>query len=159
MLTKSTKNDNIFYKKTLLKSLPCVKGGGPPKQLGGIAMKYKHNKEIVPLAKALRMNMTKEEKRLWYDYLREYPIRFIRQKVIGQYIVDFYCAKAKLVIELDGSQHYDDKGIEKDALRTEFLEQYGLKVIRISNLDITKNFEGVCIFIDNEVKQSLSQLR
>ena len=121
-------------------------------------MKYKHNKEIVPLAKALRMNMTKEEKRLWYDYLREYPIRFIRQKVIGQYIVDFYCAKAKLVIELDGSGHYDDKVIEKDVLRTEFLEQYGLKVIRISNLDITKNFEGVCIFIDNKVKQSLSQL-
>ncbi len=122
-------------------------------------MDYKHNKQIVPLAKALRKNMTKEEKHLWYDYLREYPIRFTRQKVIGKYIVDFYCAKAKLIIELDGSQHYDDKGIEKDALRTEFLEQYRLKVIRISNLDINKNFEGVCIFIDNEVKQSLSQLR
>ncbi len=122
-------------------------------------MDYKHNKEIVPLAKTLRKNMTKEEKHLWYDYLREYPIRFIRQKVIGKYIVDFYCAKAKLVIELDGSQHYEDKGIEKDTLRTEFLEQYGLKVIRISNLDISKNFEGVCMIINNEVKQSLSQLR
>ncbi len=119
-------------------------------------MNYKHNKEIVPLAKILRKNMTKEEKHLWYDYLREYPIRFIRQKVIGKYIVDFYCAKAKLIIELDGSQHYDDKGIEKDDLRTEFLEQYRLKIIRISNLDINKNFEGVCTFIDNEVKQSLS---
>lgn len=116
-------------------------------------MDYKHNKQIVPLAKVLRKNMTKEEKHLWYDYLREYPIRFIRQKVIGKYIVDFYCAKARLVIELDGSQHYEDKEIEKDALRTEYLEQYGLKVIRISNLDINKNFEGVCIFIDNEVKQ------
>ena len=122
-------------------------------------MDYKHNREIVPLAKTLRKNMTKEEKHLWYDYLREYPIRFIRQKVIGKYIVDFYCAKAKLIIELDGSGHYEDKGIEKDALRTESLEQYGLKVIRISNLDINKNFEGVCLFIDNEVKQSLSQLR
>ena len=110
-------------------------------------MDYKHNKEIVPLAKALRKNMTKEEKHLWYDYLKEYPIRFIRQKVIGKYIVDFYCAKAKLVVELDGSQHYEDKKIEKDALRTEFLEQYGLKVIRIPNLDINKNFEGVCILI------------
>ena len=118
-------------------------------------MDYKHNKEIVPLAKELRKNMTKEEKHLWYDYLREYPIRFIRQKVIGKYIVDFYCAKAKLVIELDGSQHYDDKGIEKDALRTVFLEKYELKVIRISNLDINKNFEEVCMFIDNEVMQSL----
>ena len=103
--------------------------------------------------------MTKEENHLWYDFLRTYPVRFSRQKVLGKYIVDFYCAKAKLVIELDGSQHYDDKGIEKDALRTEFLEQYGLKVIRISNLDIKKNFDGVCLFIDSEVKQSLSQLR
>ena len=121
-------------------------------------MDYKHNKEIIPLAKILRKNMTKEEKHLWYDYLKEYPIRFIRQKTIGKYIVDFYCAKAKIVIELDGSHHYEDNEIEKDTLRTEFLEQYGLKVIRISNFDINKNFEGVCMFINNEVKQSLSQL-
>ena len=122
-------------------------------------MDWKHNKEIVPLVKTLRKSMTKEEKYPWYDYLREYPIRFIRQKVIGKYIVDFYCSKAKLVVEMDGSQHYEDNGIEADALRTELLEQYGLKVIRISNLDTNKNFEGVCMFIDNEVKQSLSQLR
>ncbi len=121
-------------------------------------MDYKHNKDNVPLAKALRKNMTKEEKHLWYDYLRGHPIRFIRQKVIGKYIVDFYCAKAKLVIELDGSQHYEENKIEKDALRTEFFEQYGLKVIRISNLDINKNFEGVCVFIETEIRQSLSQL-
>ncbi len=122
-------------------------------------MNYKHNKEIVPFAKELRKNMTKEEKHLWYDYLRKYPVRFMRQKVIGKYIVDFYCAKAGLVVELDGSQHYEDVEMEKDAFRTEFLKQYGLKVIRVSNLDISKNFEGVCSFIDNEVKQSLSQLR
>ncbi len=103
--------------------------------------------------------MTKEEKHLWYDYLRTYPIRFIRQKVIGRYIVDFYCAKAKLVVELDGSQHYYDEGLKNDTIRTEFLKQYGLKVIRVSNLDISKNFEGVCTFIDMAVKQSLSQLR
>ena len=118
-------------------------------------MDYKHNKKIVPLAKALRNNLTKEEKHLWYDFLRNYPIRFIRQKVIGKYIVDFYCAKAKLVVELDGSQHYEDSGKAYDTLRTEFLEQYGLKVIRISNLDVNNNFEGVCLFIDSEVKQSL----
>ena len=122
-------------------------------------MNYKHNKDIVPLAKTLRKNMTKEERHLWYDYLREYPTRFIRQKVIGKYIVDFYCAQAKLIIELDGSQHYDDEAMEQDALRTEFLKQYGLAVIRIPNTDINKNFEEVCMFIDNEVKQSLSQLR
>ena len=73
--------------------------------------------------------------------MKENPVRFIRQKVIGKYIVDFYCAKANLVVELDGSQHYEDK--ENNALRTEFLEQYGLKVLKISNLDINKNFEGV----------------
>lgn len=121
-------------------------------------MDYKHNKELVPLAKMLRNNMTKEEKHLWYDYLRKYPVRFIRQKIIGKYILDFYCAQAKLAIELDGSQHYEPKNLEKDAVRTRYLEQYGIKVIRISNLDIYKNFEGVCSFIDYEVKQSLSQL-
>ena len=94
-------------------------------------MDYKHNKEIIPLAKALRKNMTKEEKHLWYDYLREYPIRFIRQKVIGKYIFYFYCAKAKLVIELDGSQHYDDKGIEKDAF---LIFQIKITIYRLPHL-------------------------
>jgi very-short-patch-repair endonuclease len=122
-------------------------------------MDRKYNSKIVPLARELRKNMTKEERHLWYDFLREYPEKFTRQKVLGKYITDFYCAKANIVIELDGSQHYEDNGMKQDALRTEFLEQYGLKVIRISNLDINKNFEGVCMFIDNEVKQSLSQLR
>ena len=150
---------------------PLCKGRWVAQQLGGIVssintavfggniMNRKHNKKIVPFAKNLRRNMTKEERHLWYDFLRQYPIRFIRQKVIGNYIVDFYCAKAKIIVELDGSQHYEDKGIKQDVLRTKFLEQYGLKVIRISNLDVCKNFEGVCMLIDDEVKQSLSQLR
>ena len=103
--------------------------------------------------------MTKEERHLWYDFLREYPMKFTRQKVLGKYIADFYCAKANVVIELDGSQHYEYEGLVNDEKRTACLEQYGIKVIRISNLDILKNFEGVCLFIDNEVKQSLSQLR
>ncbi len=122
-------------------------------------MDRKHNKNLVPFAKELRKNMTKEERHLWYDFLREYPIRFTRQKVLGKYIADFYCAKASLVVELDGSQHYEDIGLMSDEKRTAYLEGYGIKVIRISNLDILKNFEGVCVFIDNEVKQSLSQLR
>ena len=75
--------------------------------------------------------MTKEEKHLWYDFLQSYPIRFLRQKVLGQYIADFYCAKAKLVIELDGSQHFSEMGIARDGERTAFLEQYDLHVIRI----------------------------
>ncbi len=122
-------------------------------------MQPKHNRQLVPLAKQLRREMTKEERHLWYDFLRSYPVRFSRQKVLGKYIVDFYCAQAKMVIELDGSQHYENGTIEKDAERTDFLEGYGLVVIRIPNNEVTGNFRGVCEHIDAAVKQSLSQLR
>ena len=122
-------------------------------------MDFKHNPSLVPLAKQLRKNMTKEERHLWYDFLRDYPLRFLRQKTIGHYIVDFYCAKAQLVIELDGSQHFEPEEIQKDADRTAFLESFGIQVIRIPNNDVTQNFPGVCEYIDTAVKQSLSQLR
>ncbi|MBQ8604328.1 MAG: endonuclease domain-containing protein [Oscillospiraceae bacterium] len=122
-------------------------------------MQYKHNKQLVPLAKQLRKGMTKEERHLWYDFLRTYPVRFSRQKVIGKYIADFYSAEARLVIELDGSQHYENMNIEKDAQRTAFLESYGLIVVRIPNNEVNRNFRGVCEYIDAVVKQSLSQLR
>ena len=122
-------------------------------------MQAKHNKQLVPLARQLRKEMTKEERHLWYDFLRGYPVRFSRQKVLGKYIADFYSAEARLVIELDGSQHYEDRNMEKDAERTSFLESYGLTVIRIPNNEITGNFRGVCTYIDAAVKQSLSQLR
>ena len=121
-------------------------------------MQYKHNKQLVPLAKQLRKEMTKEERHLWYDFLRGYPVRFSRQKILGKYIADFYSAEAKLVIELDGSQHYDEINIEKDAVRTAFLKDYNLTVIRIANNQVIENFQGVCAYIDNAVKQSLSQL-
>ncbi len=107
----------------------------------------------------LRKNMTEEEKHLWYDFLRIYPIRFSRQKTLGKYIADFYCAKAKLVIELDGSGHYSETGKQYDQERTAFLAGYGLTVIRIPNTEIHKNFKGVYEYIDHRVKQSLSQLR
>ena len=122
-------------------------------------MDFKHNKNLVPFAKRLRREMTKEERHLWYDFLRNHPVRFSRQKVLGRYIVDFYSAAAKLVIELDGSQHYEGDGMEKDAERTAFLEGYGLTVIRIPNNAIAQNFRGVCEYIDAAVRQSLSQLR
>ena len=122
-------------------------------------MESKHNKQLVPFAKQLRKEMTKEERHLWYDFLRTYPVRFSRQKVLGKYIADFYSAEAKLVIELDGSQHYEDGNMEKDTERTTFLEGYGLTVIRIPNNEISRNFQGVCEYIDAAVKQSLSQLR
>ena len=122
-------------------------------------MQRKHNKQLIPLAKHLRREMTKEERHLWYDFLRSYPVRFSRQKVLGKYIADFYSAEAKLVIELDGSQHYESDEIQNDADRTAFLERYGLRVIRIPNNEVTGNFRGVCEYIDAAVKQSLSQLR
>ena len=120
-------------------------------------MQFKHNKQLVPLAKQLRKEMTKEERHLWYDFLQSYPVRFSRQKVLGKYIADFYSASAGLVIELDGSQHYEDCNLEQDAQRTSFLESYGLKVIRIPNNEVNRNFSGVCEYIDTVVRQSLSQ--
>ena len=119
-----------------------------------------YNKANIPLAKTLRKNMTPWERKLWYEYLRNYPLRFQRQKAIGNYIVDFYCAKAKLVIELDGGGHYTPKQSEKDAFRTKELESMDLTVLRICNLDIDRNFRGVCEYIDIAIRRlSPSQLR
>ena len=120
-------------------------------------MQSKHNRQLVSLARQLRKEMTKEERHLWYDFLRTYPVRFSRQKVLGRYIADFYSAEAKLVIELDGSQHYEKENMESDAERTTFLENYGLVVIRIPNNEVSRNFRGVREHIDTAVKQSLSQ--
>ena len=118
-------------------------------------MNYKHNPQLTDRAKNLRKNMTKEEKHLWYDFLRKFPIRFIRQKVIDNYIVDFYCAQAGVVIELDGSQHYDECGMKYDKIRTEKLKSRDLIVIRIPNNEINTNFEGVCQYIENIVNTVL----
>ena len=126
-------------------------------EIGGIVTDRKHNTTIVPLAKNLRKNMTAEEKHLWYDFLRTYPIKFLRQKPLGKYIADFYCAKAKLVVELDGSQHFHQVQMEKDAERTAYLAQFGIRVLRIPNNAVHQNFFGVCEHIDLFVKQSLSQ--
>ena len=121
-------------------------------------MNVKRNPKLTPFAKRLRKEMTREEKRLWYDFLRTYPVRFLRQKVIENYIVDFYCAQAQLVIELDGWQHYEADGLKKDAERTACLERHGLRVLRIHNYEINNNFHHLCKYIDAAVKQSLSQL-
>ena len=120
-------------------------------------MAYSSNPTLTGRSQKLRREMTKEERRLWYDFLRNYSVRFSRQKVLGKYIVDFYSAEAKLVIELDGSQHYEDDKIVKDAERTAFLESYGLTVLRIPNNEVNRNFQEVCQYIDMAVKQSLSQ--
>ena len=111
-------------------------------------MPYIQNRQLVPLARELRKNMTPQERDLWYKYLRNHPLKFTRQKVLGKYIADFYCASAKLVIELDGSQHYEEKGLEADRERTDFLKSYGIRVLRIPNNAVTKNLRGVCDYID-----------
>ena len=116
------------------------------------------NEKLKSRAQLLRKNMTKQEEKLWYQFLCRYPDRFRRQYVIGNYIVDFYCHKAKLVIELDGSQHYEPSEIEYDKNRTIYLESLQIKVIRFSNLDIVKNFRNVCESIDMEVKNRKAQL-
>ena len=120
----------------------------------GYSMERKHNAKLTANAKVLRKNMTKEERRLWYDFLRSYPVRFLRQKVIDDYIVDFYCSEARLVIELDGSQHYEEKALLKDKIRTEKIESRNLTVLRIPNNEINKNFNGVCEYIDLFVKDT-----
>ena len=116
---------------------------------------YKHSN--VTLARNLRKNMTPWERKLWYEFLREYPVRFQRQKPIGNYIVDFYCFKVKLVIELDGSQHYDKNEMLKDKIRTEKLEEFDLTVIRIPNNEIDENFDGVCEYLDMFVKERVKE--
>ena len=120
-------------------------------------MDRKHNTELTTNARILIKNMTKEERHLWYDFLKSYPVRFLRQKVIDNYIVDFYCHSARLIIELDGSQHYEGKGLLKDKIRTEKIEQRNLTIMRIPNNEVSRNFGGVCQYIDNAVKESLRQ--
>ena len=118
-------------------------------------MKY-YNKANIPLAKELRKHMTPWERKLWYDFLRDYPLRFQRQKAIGEYIVDFYCAKARLVVELDGGGHYTAEQEKKDKVRTRELETMGLTVVQICNLDIDRDFRSVCEYIDLCVKTQLA---
>lgn len=98
--------------------------------------------------------MTKEENLLWYNFLRKYPLQFRRQYVIGNYIVDFYCHKAKLAIELDGSQHYEQAGINYDRQRTQYLQTQGIQVLRFTNLEVLQQFPLVCEVIDSKVKNS-----
>lgn len=107
-------------------------------------MMLPRNTDALRYAKELRKNMTRQERHLWYDCLRDYPLRFRRQEVIGNYIADFFCDKARLVIELDGSQHYDADEQRYDKRRTAYLESLGLRGLRFSNYDVDTNFDGVC---------------
>ncbi len=115
----------------------------------------KKNDKLLNVARNLRRNMTRQEKHLWYDFLQHYPVKIYKQRIIDNYIADFYCYKANLVIELDGSQHYTTEGALYDKTRSDVLEKYGLSVLRFSNKDIDENFNGVCIFIDKTIKERM----
>ena len=114
------------------------------------------NDKLTPLSQTLRKNTTKEENLLWYRFLRKYPLRFRRQYVIGDYIVDFFCHGAKLVVELDGSQHYEAQGMAYDAARTAYLQELGFLVLRFPNSEVNGNLSGVCELIDHTVGQRLT---
>lgn len=115
-------------------------------------MSLPYNKDLIPYAKELRKNATPWDRKLWYYFLKDYPIRFQRQKVIDDFIADFYCHQAKLVIELDGGGHFTSEQNRYDVKRTEQLRTHHLKILRFTNLDIDKNFYEVCSCIDREVK-------
>ena len=116
-----------------------------------------YNATLTPRAQELRKNATKQENSLWYEYLRDFRPRFTRQRIVGSYILDFYCGAAKLAIELDGSQHFEPEAMEYDKIRTKFLESLGIVVMRFTNVDIDRSFEGVCITITNQVNALLGQ--
>ena len=118
-------------------------------------MSLPYQGKLIPRAKELRKEATKQENHLWYDFLKNYPVRFQRQKTIDYFIADFYCHAAKLIIELDGSQHYEEQGLERDKERTAILEQYGVMVLRFSNRDIERNFQGVCKTIELAVRERM----
>ena len=115
-------------------------------------MSFPKKKKLTKTSQILRRNMTKEERHLWYDFLKDYLIQFNRQKVIGSYVVDFFCFQAKLIVELDGSQHFQDEIQAYDEERTDYFKSLGLEVLRIPNNEIWDNFTGVCEAIDIAVK-------
>ena len=119
----------------------------------GFNMSLKYNGHNLAFAKQLRKNMTSQEKHLWYDFLKDYHPRFQRQKPIDNFIADFFCDRAKLIVEIDGVQHLTEEGKQKDEFRTEILEGYDLKVIRFTNHQIDTNFTVVCRYIDKKVKE------
>ena len=106
-------------------------------------------------ARRLRRELTPHERKLWYLFLRDYPVKIYKQRIIGSFIVDFYCASARVVIEVDGSQHFEPEGLAYDTERSKFLTSLGLEVLRFSNRDIDRDFRGVCTQIDLTIQQRL----
>ena len=114
------------------------------------------NGEMLPRARELRRSMTPQEQKLWYRFLRKYPVKIYKQRIVESFIVDFYCSKALLVIEVDGSQHYTEQGEAYDLERSAVLERYGLLVLRFSNLEVEQEFDGVCTLIDKTIQSRMN---
>lgn len=121
-------------------------------------MPLPYQRKLIPRAKELRREATRQENHLWYDFLRTYPIRFQRQKTIETFIADFYCCRARLIVELDGAQHFTSQGSAYDQDRTAILQRYGLEVIRFSNREVDESFDSVCIEIDRTVRKRMKLL-
>ena len=115
------------------------------------------NNNLLENARTLRKNMTPQEKHLWYDFLRYYPIKIYKQRIIGNYIADFYCSAARIVIEIDGAQHFTSEGRLHDEARTETLNRYGLEVLRFTNSDVDYRFDAVCSMIDKMIMQRIKE--
>ena len=115
----------------------------------------KSSEHMLSRARELRREMTPHERKLWYLFLRKYPVKIYKQKILDRYIVDFYCPKARIVIELDGWQHYEESEKDKDLVRDERLKELGLRVLRFSNREIDQEFAAVCEMIDREIRDRL----
>ena len=134
---------------------PLGRGGRAQRGRRGQPMTIPKDNTQLENARRLRREMTPHERKLWYLFLRKYPVKIYKQRIIGRFIVDFYCASAGLVIELDGSQHYEPQGLAYDAERSQFLMSLGLEILRFSNRDIDRNFRGVCTQIDLIIRKRL----
>ena len=144
----------LAFRNVFLLNGICSSPGGFFMDIGNLP----YDRHLTERAQALRREMTPQERKLWYQFLRQYPVKVYRQRVIDHFIADFYCAKAKLVIELDGSQHYTEQGKCRDAERTAILEAYGVQVLRFSNRDIRVHFEVVCMTIHHTVLARMDEL-
>ena len=120
-------------------------------------MKYYYNGDLKSIVRDLQKRMTKQERHLWYDFLKSYEYQFYRQRIIDRFIADFYCPAAKLVVELDGGQHYTEKKMLDDEHRSLIINQYGIHVVRIPNNEIDNNFYNVCTYLDSVIKERVKR--
>ena len=118
---------------------------------------YAYDRRAAALARRFRRAMTPQERKLWFLFLRDYPIKIYRQRPIGSYIVDFFCASAKLVIEIDGPLHFTAEGYAHDDQRSTILEALGLYILRFNNPDIDQRFQSVCIEIDRVIQARIKK--